>query len=347
MPGTVAAEISSSAELSALTSFGLAARASQLATLHQPEQLISLPPAPGPEMVLGGGSNTIFMADYPGRILLNRIKGFSVQSAGEEAVLVTAGAGESWHGLVRRCVDGGLHGLENLALIPGSVGAAPIQNIGAYGVELADRFHALRAFDRQLGTFVTLDGADCGFGYRDSRFKSDTPGRFIITAVTLRLSRRFRPVLHYPSLAEALQRAGLQQPDPRQLTAAVMRLRRHRLPDPARLANSGSFFKNPLVDAAQAKRLVKRWPGLPHWPMDDGRVKLGAAWMIDQLGWKGRRLGQVGVYRNHALVLVNHGQAQAHELLQLLHAIQNAVFQRFSVQIEPEPILIGLEELTA
>lgn len=335
-----APEVARDADLTALSSFRLPARAAELVCIHSLDQLAGLPPPPGPELVLGGGSNTIFLADYPGRVIVNHMRGIRTRVCGDD-VLVSAAAGENWHALVRRCLDQGLHGIENLVMIPGSVGAAPMQNIGAYGVELADVFESLEALDRQTGRVVTMGRRDCRFAYRDSRFKSVERDRFLIGGVTLRLSRRFKPNSAYASLTAELDRLRIDQPTARQLAAAVMRLRRHRLPAPSRLANAGSFFKNPVVEAEVAASVLAEHPGLPHWPMPEGRCKLAAAWMIEQLGWKGRSLGRVGVYRNHALVLVNHGGAGPAELARLVQAVTDSVRQSFGLTLEPEPRLVG------
>ena len=337
-------EIVRDADLASLSTFRLPARAAELVVIRHPEQLAALPPAERGELVLGGGSNTVFLADYPGRVLLNRLRGIHFENSGDD-VLVTAAAGEDWHGLVRACLDRGLFGLENLILIPGSVGAAPMQNIGAYGVELADVFDQLQAWDRETGTLTEMNREACRFGYRDSRFKSSDLGRFLITAVTLRLSRTFRPRIEYRSLAQHLNQRSIDQPGPRQLAAAVMRLRRHRLPDPARLPNAGSFFKNPIVDAAMAQALESDHPGLPQWVQPDGRVKIAAGHLIEQLGWKGRSIGDAGVYEHHALVLVNRGQARAQDLQRLIGEIMDSVVKKFGLDLEPEPALVGLDDL--
>jgi len=292
------------ARLDTLSTFRLPARAAELLILDHPDQLRHLPPTEGPELILGAGSNTLFVGDYPGRVILNRLTGVGFHRHGDR-VWVTAAAGENWHRLVRRCLE------------------------------------SLSAFDRHTGEAVTLANKDCAFAYRDSYFKSTRPGRFLIISITLSLSRRFTPQAGYASLANELARGGIKQPTPRQLTAAVMRLRRHRLPDPARLPNAGSFFKNPIVEAASATALLEEHPGLPHWPMGNGRIKLAAAWMIEQLGWKGRSIGDAGVYRNHALVLVNRGQASVAELRRLIDAITASVEKRFGLRLEPEPLLVG------
>ena len=333
-------DVIANADLTALSTFRLPARAAELAVLDAVEQLPALPCANGNELVLGGGSNTVFVGDYPGRILLNRLQGLTFKDSGRD-VLVTAAAGENWHRLVRTCIDRRLHGLENLILIPGSVGAAPMQNIGAYGVELSEVFERLSAWDWTERRMVTLEKADCAFGYRDSRFKSIEPGRYLITSVTLRLSHRFRPRVDYASLTEAMQHAGIERPTPRQLAATVMRLRRHRLPAPSRVPSAGSFFKNPVINASRAEALLAEHPELLHWPMPDGMVKMGAGRMIELLGWKGKAIGDAAVYPNHALVLINRGRATATDLLQLVEAIQSSVENAYGIRLDPEPRLIG------
>ena len=329
------------ADLRELSTFRLPARADELLVLTELEQLSTLPSDDRPTLVLGGGSNTLFMNDWPGRIVLNRLRGISVQRLDADHSVVRAAAGESWHDLVRLCLDRGLHGLENLILIPGSVGAAPMQNIGAYGVELADCIDAVEVFEWASGRHHTLPATACGFGYRDSHFRSRDAGRFLITAVHLKLNHAFRARADYASLADHLQQRDQAKPTPRQLAAAVMRLRRHRLPDPARVANAGSFFHNPMVEADQAEALKRDWPKLPIWPQDRGQTKLSAGWMIDQLGLRGFRIGDAGVYAHHALVLVNHGQATAEQLSALIDHIQNEVHKQYGLRLTTEPTLIG------
>jgi len=329
------------ADLRRLSTFQLPARADRILVIERPEQLEQLPRAEGPELILSGGSNTIFLGDYHGRILLSRLRGLVFEEIqGRDTVRVRVAAGESWHGLVRRCLDRGLHGLENLALIPGSVGAAPIQNIGAYGVELDQVFESLTAWDLQQRRWVDLNREDCAFAYRDSRFKSEQPGRYFITEVRLRLSRQFRPCLDYGSLNDALKRANLSHPTPRELVATILRLRRHRLPDPRRLSNAGSFFKNPIVDEAQAAAALRKRPGIPHWRLSDGRYKLAAGAIIEHLGFKGKRLDGVGVYQNHALVLVNYGDGTSPALTALVKQICSAVKEEFGIVLDCEPQLI-------
>lgn len=339
MASVKAPEVVRNADLRELSTFRLPARAARLAILESPDQLPHLGGDEASTLLLGGGSNAVFLGDWPGSILLNRIRGIEIRDLGDEA-LVTAGAGENWHRLVRQTMDAGWHGIENLIMIPGSVGAAPMQNIGAYGVELADVFEHLLAWDLGERRFVELDRRACRFGYRDSRFRSGDRGRFVIVSVTLRLSRRYSAQTGYSSLAGELERAGVENPSSRQLAAAVMRLRRHRLPDPGRLPNAGSFFKNPVISADSARKLLTAHPDVPQWPLPDGRVKLGAGRMIEVLGWKGKSIGEAGVYTNHALVLVNRGQATAADLRALIDAIVESVRLEFGIVLEPEPLLV-------
>ncbi|QYY30982.1 UDP-N-acetylmuramate dehydrogenase [Cupriavidus pinatubonensis] len=290
-----------------------------------------------PLVVLGGGSNVVLTGDLDALVLLMEIPGFRVGTA-PDAWLVTAGAGENWHGLVCRTIAEGLPGLENLALIPGTVGAAPIQNIGAYGVELRERFASVRALDRQTMRFVDLDLEQCAFSYRDSLFKQAGRDRYIITAVTLRLSRDWQPVLAYGELAREVE--GNAAPDAVAIRDAVIAIRSRKLPDPAQIGNAGSFFKNPLVSAEQRDVLLASHPDLVSYAQPDGSFKLAAGWLIDRCGFKGLNDGPVGVYGKQALVLVHHGGGTGAALLALAGRIADTVQARFGVRIEPEPVVL-------
>ena len=332
------------ADLTDLSSFKLPAKAAQLVHLTTPDQLEHDGISPTDTLILGEGSNTVFLSDWPGTVVLNRLKGISSKADGEH-VLVRAAAGESWHGFVKYCLRQGWYGLENLIMIPGSVGAAPMQNIGAYGVEVDSCIHTLTAWDRHTQKWCEFDRAACAFGYRDSVFKTAGKDRYIITAVEFRLSPIFKPHTHYPSLHNALMdRVGQADCAPETVAATIMRLRRHRLPDPGRLPNAGSFFKNPIVSSQQHDELKIHWPGLPAWPLtgpnNADRVKLSAAWMIEALGFKGDRVGDAGVYHRHALVLVNLGQATPTQLKTLIARITDAVKTHFGIALAPEPQLI-------
>lgn len=330
------------ADLSALSTFRLPAKAAELATLDDADALPGLLETERPVLLLGEGSNTVFVDDYPGRVVLNRLRGIDSEVIDQDRVLVTAAAGENWHELVRWSLDRGLWGLENLAMIPGLVGAAPMQNIGAYGVELAHCLDAVEVFDRRSGRRRWLETADCGLDYRDSRFKGEDADRFVILAVRMELMMHGTPVVEYPSLIAELKRHGHSQPDdPRTVAAAVMRVRKRKLPDPGRIPSAGSFFKNPVLRRADARELIDRYPEMPNWPDKPGMIKLSAAWMIDELGWRGRAVGGAEVFERHALVLTNRGDATGRDLLSLAGAIRDSVAERFGVRLEPEPILIG------
>ncbi len=334
-------EIQFNGSLKALSTFQLEARARELAILETPSDLPALLDTDLEVMILGQGSNTLFLDDFQGRLILNRIGGIDSEVLDFDHVRVTAGAGEDWHGLVRWSLERGLWGLENLALIPGSVGAGPIQNIGAYGVELAHCLEAVEVLDRHNGAIEWLAAADCDFGYRSSRFKQADADRFVILNVILELEQHGTAVYDYPSLIAELDAHGIRQPDARQVAAAVMRIRRRKLPNPDTLANAGSFFRNPVLDDAAARALIDRHPELPWWPDAPGTIKLSAAWMIDARGWSGRSVGDAAVYERHALVLVNRGRARADHVLQLARCIRDDVMQHYGVLLEPEPVLVG------
>jgi len=323
---------------------GIAAHARMLLPVHGPGDLheVRMDPALNiwPRLVLGGGSNLLFTGDFNGLVLHMRGKGIAIVGETGDAVLVRAAAGESWHGLVEWTLAHGLGGLENLSLIPGSVGASPIQNIGAYGSELKDCFHALTAFDFQAGELLHLDRAACEFGYRDSIFKHRLRERAVILDVTFALPKRWQPNLRYAELAQEVAARGWSEPSAADISAAVIAIRQRKLPDPALLGNAGSFFKNPVVPAAQRDAMLVRHPGLVGHAQGDGSYKLAAGWLIDQCGWKGRTMGAAGVYEKQALVLVNRGGASGAEMVALAQAIQRDVEDRFGVRLEPEPVFV-------
>ena len=345
MPGT-GYRIVERARLDARNTFGVAATAPLLVEASDaaalPELFGYAMLREGPVLVLGGGSNLLFAGDPPGVVLSLATRGIALLADDGRDAVVRADAGVGWHDLVMWTLGHGLGGLENLALIPGTVGAAPIQNIGAYGVEVRERIHAVEAYDRHRGGFVRFDAADCGFAYRDSRFKQ-APDAHVVTAVEFALSRTFQPRLGYTGIEDELRAMGIEgAPRAAQVAEAVIRIRRRKLPDPAVLGNAGSFFKNPIVPAAQAEALAGAHPGMPLFrgAGDDTR-KLSAAWLIDQCGWKGHRDGDAGVAPSHALVLVNHGSATGTQLLDLARRIAASVRERFGVSIEPEPRIVG------
>ena len=285
-----------------------------------------------PLVALGGGSNVLLGGDLDALVL--HLTSHGIRLLGDD--LVEAEAGQSWQALVDWTLHQGLYGLENLSLIPGTVGAAPVQNIGAYGVELADVFHSLSAINIHSGQLREFSLAQCRFGYRDSCFK-DPQQPWLILRVRLRLSRLARVNLSYAPLARRLAQQGIEQPTPRQVAEAVCAIRREKLPDPAVLGNAGSFFSNPLVTAEQAAQLKAVHPGLVSFEQGDGRVKLAAAWLIDQAGWKGYRQGPVGVHQHQALVLVNYGGATGAQVLALARRIQADMVARYGVSLQIEP----------
>jgi len=291
------------------------------------------------KLVLGGGSNLVLTRDVDACVLKVEIGGIRLLETRDDAWIVEAGAGVGWHELVCWCLDHDLPGLENMALIPGTVGASPVQNIGAYGVELKDRFDSLDAVDLITGRTVTLDAALCRFGYRDSVFKQELAGKSVITTVRLRLPRPWAPLLGYLELERKVLETGITSPDARQIFEWVCAIRRAKLPDPAVIGNAGSFFKNPVVTPEQCKDIIGRDPHVVHYPLEDGTFKLAAGWLIDACGWKGKSIGRAGVYDKQALVLVNRGGASGAEVVTLARAIQESVYGRFGIRLEPEPVV--------
>jgi UDP-N-acetylmuramate dehydrogenase len=293
-----------------------------------------------PRLILGGGSNILLTRDFPGLVLHLCLKGIEIVGADADATYVRAAAGENWHEFVRWTLARGFAGLENLSLIPGSVGASPIQNIGAYGAELKDCFHALTAFDLAEGRTFTLDKNACGFGYRDSIFKHRLRDTAVIVDVTFALPKHWRPNLAYTELAQELAGRGIEAPTAQDISEAVIAIRTRKLPDPAIVGNAGSFFKNPIVTAEQREELKGRFPHIVSYAQADGSYKLAAGWLIDQCGWKGKALGPAGVYEKQALVLVNKGGAAGRDVTRLAAAIQEDVQARFGVMLEPEPVFV-------
>jgi UDP-N-acetylmuramate dehydrogenase len=294
-----------------------------------------------PWLVLGGGSNLLFTQDYNGLILYNQIKGKEVVREDETQVWLRTGSGENWHELVRYCLDQGWGGIENLSLIPGSVGAAPIQNIGAYGVELKEVFESLEAIHLATGIPHQFGLEDCHFGYRESVFKRQARGRFFITHLTLRLSKQPTLNLAYGSIREELARMGVEEPGIREVSEAVCNIRRSKLPNPAVTGNAGSFFKNPTLSQEQFEALQQQYPDIPAYPLAGGQVKVPAAWLIDTAGWKGKRFGNCGVHDKQALVLVNHGGASGKEILELSKRIMKSILDTFGIELEREVNVVG------
>lgn len=291
-----------------------------------------------PLLILGGGSNVLFTQDFDGCVLKVEISGVQRDDDGVRW-LVRVGGGENWHAIVESLMEQNIAGLENLALIPGSMGAAPIQNIGAYGVELAERFEQLQAWDFATQSLQTLTADECGFGYRDSIFKRANEKRLIVN-VTLALPRQWTPVTGYVDVANELRDQNISRPLPRDVFNAVVAIRKRKLPDPAAVGNAGSFFKNPVVSRQQRSALIERYPSLVSYDIGGGRYKLAAGWLIDACGLKGAVRGRAAVYERQALVLVNLGGASGAEILSLAREVQDAVHAKFGIELEPEPRII-------
>ena len=322
-------------ELKPFNSFAVSATAAWFAELTEARQLPPLLHFAAteqlPVLLLGGGSNLLLVNDFPGLVIHIRLTGVEFEEQGD---LVRVGAGENWHQLVINCMNNGLHGIENLALIPGTVGAAPVQNIGAYGVELAQFLVSVEVYDSRQQRFYRLDRQACRFAYRDSIFKHQAGASLIITEVLLQLSRDWQPDTSYRTLRQALDSP---EPAPLQLVDTVCRLRIGKLPDPATLGNAGSFFKNPLVSERKYRQLLEELPGLPRYPATTpGWFKIPAARLLESLGWKGRQDGEAAVHEHHALVLVNPGHATGRDIYRLAQKMQASVQARFGIALQPE-----------
>jgi UDP-N-acetylmuramate dehydrogenase len=291
-----------------------------------------------PRFILGGGSNVLFAADYNGIIIRPLMKGIEKVSETGDSVLVRAGAGEEWDSFVEWCVSRDLGGIENLSLIPGTVGASPVQNIGAYGVEVKDVIYSVEAVKWDDGEMINLTGSDCRFEYRDSVFKHAFHDKVIIAFVTFKLSKKHDLKIHYAGLERELER--YPETSIRTIREAVISIRRNKLPDPRETGNAGSFFKNPLVPAEQAFTLLRTFPDMPVYPDDPGVIKLSAAWLIDQCGWKGKRVGNTGTHEKQPLILVNYGNATGIEILHLARKIQKSVLDHFAVKLDMEVSLV-------
>jgi UDP-N-acetylmuramate dehydrogenase len=348
--------------LQAFNTFRIVAKAQALARITSEadvHQLLADPEwAAVPKFVLGGGSNIVLTGDVKPLVLKVEVRGLMVVGETAKSVIVEAGAGENWHDFVTWTLDQNLPGMENMALIPGTVGASPVQNVGAYGVELQDRFDSLDAIDLLTGQVFTLNAAQCAFGYRDSVFKHASSGeadlhlplglkdRALILRVRFALPKAWKPVLGYADIERKMAEHGVTEPTARQIYDWVCEVRRAKLPDPAVIGNAGSFFKNPTVTVEQCEDIIAREPKVVHYRLDNGSVKLAAGWLIDSCGWKGKTVGQAGVYEKQALVLVNRGAgvdgngATGGEVMTLAKAIQTSVYERFGILLEPEPVVI-------
>lgn len=326
--------------LKSLNTFGIDVRSGLYAEFHsgqELEDLLSEPETQGRKiLILGGGSNILFSADYPGVILHNRIPGIGIAADDENTVLIKAGGGVRWHSLVLWAVDNGYGGLENLSLIPGSVGAAPIQNIGAYGAELKNTFIELEAMETATGQVKTFSNEQCRFGYRDSIFKQEAKGKFAILSVSVVLMKNPTVNTRYGAIEEELHKMKVTNPGIKEVSEAVISIRRSKLPNPEVIGNAGSFFKNPVVPTAFYESMKSKFTSIPGYPAGKDKTKLAAGWLIEQCGWKGKRLGNVGMHDRQALVLVNYGGASGPELLAHARMVMQSVMDTFGVELEME-----------
>lgn len=321
--------------------FGIDVQAQYFTEVHTVADLRqALKKAPKPWLILGGGSNIVFAKDVPGTVLKNSLRGITPIGQTTDTAWLKVGAGETWHYFVQHCVAHDLGGLENLSLIPGTVGAAPIQNIGAYGVEVKDSLTEVEALDLEdpEGPLHTFTCEDCRFGYRDSIFKHEAKGRYCITAVTFALSRSGHHRLNtsYGDIRHTLDGMQVHTPTIADISQAVIHIRSSKLPNPAEIGNCGSFFKNPEVEQEVLQRIRSTHPQVPHYDLPNGQVKIPAGWLIEQCGWKGKRVGHVGTYPRQALVLVNHGGATGEEVWAFAQAIVESVVGQFGIRLEPE-----------
>jgi UDP-N-acetylmuramate dehydrogenase len=336
--------IQHNADLQPFNTFHVAARAARLARFTTAEELRELLNTAElkdlPRLVVGGGSNLLLTRDWPGVVLLNEVDGIEVVEETADHVIVRSGSGVMWHEFVAHCVGKGWGGIENLSLIPGKVGAAPMQNIGAYGVEIKDVFDHLEALRISDGEVVRFSGAECKFGYRESFFKREGKGQYIILNVAFKLAKHPELHTHYGSIKQELEKRGIAKPTIQDVSDAVIHIRRSKLPDPNVLGNAGSFFKNPVVPANLAEKIKAKYPDVVSFPAGDGQVKLAAGWLIEKAGWKGFREENLGVHKDQALVLVNYGGSTGSAIYDLSTRVLESVKEKFGVELEREVNII-------
>lgn len=330
-------EILQNKSLKSLNTFGIDVSAKQYLELKDPNQLSDVPVHTYESfLVLGGGSNILFQEDYQGLVIHNKIKGISVEEQTDTHVIVKVGAGENWHDFVCWAIDNNYGGIENLALIPGCVGASPVQNIGAYGVELKDVFHKLEGYDFESGDYFEKDKKACAFGYRDSVFKNELKGKCCILNVYFKLSTLHNINTSYGAINAVLEEQGISTPGIKDIANAVIQIRSSKLPDPAKLGNGGSFFKNPVIPRSQLKTLQQEFPDIVFYELDAQNVKVPAGWLIDKAGWKGKKMGDAQCHEKQALVLVNLGSATGKEIYALSEAICQSIYDIYGIQLERE-----------
>ncbi len=330
--------ISKNQDLKPFNTFGISVKADEFASFKNIEELDNLIRSNKNKeiLILGGGSNVLFTKDFHGLVLRNEIKGFDVITESTDKVIVRSGAGEVWHEFVMKCIDLGLAGLENLSLIPGSVGASPMQNIGAYGVEIKDVFYSLEAYHIPSGEVHRFNKEQCEFGYRESVFKRALRGQYVIVSVSFELSRNARTNTSYGAIESELQKMGISHPTIKDVSNAVIAIRSSKLPDPKLIGNAGSFFKNPVVDKIVSDEILNRYPDMPNYPAEGDKRKLAAGWLIEKAGWKGKTIREHGVHKLQALVLVNYGNTSGSEIYDLSSAIIQDIQEKFGVTLERE-----------
>lgn len=332
--------IQSNVSLKSYNTFGIDVTTRYLVEVDNDQDIQTLFQLPDiqtlPKLILGGGSNLLLTQDFNGLVIKINIKGIETVKEDQDHVWLRVGAGENWHEFVMYCVERGLGGIENLSLIPGTIGAAPMQNIGAYGVEIKDTFDRLEAVDISTGIKRIFTNADCHFGYRDSVFKNEVKGQYIISNVQFRLDKN--PVFHvsYGDIQKTLEQMGVKELTIKAISEAVIKIRRSKLPDPAEIGNAGSFFKNPEIPASRYEILKSEYPEIPGYIINEETVKVPAGWLIEQCGWKGKRFGNIGVHTRQALVLVNYGGGKGLEIKQLAEKIQTSVAERFGIHLHTE-----------
>jgi UDP-N-acetylmuramate dehydrogenase len=326
--------------ISDYTTFGIEAKASYFTIVRSYEDLLELIKDERLNklhwLILGGGSNVLFTKDFDGLLIKNEIRGISVIEENTDHVLLKSYSGEVWHNVVMNAIENGWGGIENLSLIPGTIGAAPMQNIGAYGAELEQVFCQLEAVDLQTGEIKTFGKEECRFGYRESIFKHEAKGKYFILSVTLKLNRNPELNITYGHIQKVLEDKGVKNPTIKDVSDAVIYIRRTKLPDPAVLGNAGSFFKNPEIETSQHQALKEKFANMPGYLVESGRTKVPAGWLIEQCGWKGKRVGNTGSHKDQALVLVNYGGATGVEVIALAREIQASVKEKFGIDISPE-----------
>jgi len=339
-------EIRKNKSLRSLNTFGIDVAAKYFTEIRSVEEFQELAGderfSDEKKLILGGGSNILLTGDFDGWVVKNAIPGVAVVSETKTDVIVKAGAGEPWHDLVMKCIDKNCAGLENLSLIPGLTGAAPIQNIGAYGAELKDTLYELEVIEISSGAPVKFSASDCALGYRDSVFKHKFQGQFFITSVSFKLAKLSASHNHYHFRTEygdvraTLEEMKVQELSLKAVSDAICRIRGAKLPDPKELGNAGSFFKNPSIPLAQFETLASQYPKMPHYPQPDGTVKVPAGWLVEQCGWKGKTVGRAGSHKTQALVLVNYGGATGRDILELSEAVSRSVKEKFGIELSPE-----------